>query len=124
MKMTFASLTSVAVLSLTMVACQANTVGNTCAVDSDCDRGQTCFTVGFPGGYCSKGCAREGSTTDCPGGYICTRSSGAVAGNVSFFCSNECTVDTDCRNDTTSDGGLIIYQCRAVTSSEKKACAP
>lgn len=101
------------VLLLAVVGCQANTVGNSCTVDRDCDRGQTCMLDGFPGGFCSKGCVQEGATTDCPAGTICTRTSGP---NPAIFCGNSCTEDAQCR------GGA--YLCRAITNSAEKACAP
>ena len=111
------SLLAAATLALGALSCQGNTIGLACTVDQDCDRGQSCFTEttpgGFPGGFCTKGCVREGVSTDCPAGSICTRTSAA---NPTVFCSSPCTGDSQCR------GGQ--YACRAITNSTERACAP
>ncbi len=113
MKKTLVSLLAVAALALGALSCQGNTVGNSCTVDSDCDRGQSCFLDGFPGGFCTKGCVQEGVTTDCPMGMVCTRN---TAAKPTLICSTACTDDAQCR------GGA--YLCREVRSSSQKACAP
>src|SRR6185436_5707816 len=73
---------------------QASTsVGALCAADSECDKGQSCFmTAEFPGGYCTKGCTREGEIMECPLGSICTRTT-----KNSLFCSTECKDNDGCR---------------------------
>ena len=61
----------------------ASSVGAICAADSECDKGQSCFMSSeFPGGFCTKGCTREGEIMECPLGSICTRST-----KNSLFCS-------------------------------------
>jgi hypothetical protein len=96
------------------LSCQTSTIGLACLADGDCDHGQSCFSsaMGFPGGYCTRGCTQEGVLTECPQGSICTKTS---VGSV-LFCSTICSADGDCR------GGQ--YTCNGVTGSNQKACRP
>ena len=114
MKKTLLLLLVAGSFSLGLLSCQGNTVGVGCTSDSECDRGQSCFTNGFPGGYCTKGCTHEGTTTECPNGTICARTS--VLSSSTLFCGIWCKGDGECR------GGQ--YTCAATAGSEQKACAP
>lgn len=94
-----------------LFSCQGSTAGAPCTVAEDCEKGESCYLTGFPGGFCTRGCVREGSTQECPGGTICTRSTTGVT-----FCSTLCTDGSGCR------GGQ--YACAAVNQSDKLACRP
>ncbi len=86
-----------------------SSAGHPCTVKSDCDPGEVCF-ASAPGGFCSKGCAQEGATTDCPSGTLCTH-----VGGTDLICSPRCTSDGDCRTQ---------YVCGAVVGTDTKACQP
>jgi hypothetical protein len=96
-----------AAFALCLIACGQTSVGDTCTQDSDCDRGQTCYTTA-PGGYCSKGCNVSGATTECPANTVCAQH------NTQLLCSRTCQVQGDCREG---------YECNGVTNSSLKACA-
>ena len=99
-------------LFLVLVGCQGNTVGLACSADSDCDKGQSCYTNGFPGGMCTKGC---GNDIECPNGTFCAILESDISIQV---CAVACTStdETGCR------GGQ--YTCKAVTATDKRACYP
>lgn len=97
-----------AVAVLTLSACGGTAVGRACTADADCDAGQICYTS-LPGGFCSKGCSESGSTTECPGGTVCSTHS------TQLLCAPTCQVKTDCRTD---------YECNGVSGSNVKSCRP
>lgn len=92
----------------TLSACGGTSVGNECTETANCDSGQTCYTQ-LPGGYCSKGCSVEGSTTECPGGTVCSNHSNIL------LCAPTCQTKEDCRAD---------YECNGLSGSEEKSCRP
>lgn len=98
----------VALAALFAAGCGGSSVGRPCTTDSDCDTGQTCYTD-VPGGYCSRGCSAEGSTTDCPGGTVCALHS------TRLLCSAVCQQQSDCRTE---------YECNGLSGAEVKACRP
>ena len=115
MKKTLLLLIAASSFSLAGLSCGVNTVGTACTVDRDCDLGQSCFMTGFPGGLCTRGCTRLGeSGTECPSGSVCSATS--IAGSSTLFCATPCSDDSQCRGD--------VYRCRAVSGTDKKACAP
>lgn len=91
-----------------LAGCGGSSVGQACSQSSDCDTAQTCYLT-TPGGTCSKGCAEEGSSKDCPGGSVCA-SHGSV-----LLCSRICQSQGDCRAE---------YECNGLTGSSVKACRP
>ena len=103
-----ALLLALATTGLALAGCGGSTIGHACTLTSDCEFGQTCYTTP-PGGYCTKGCASEGTSKDCPGGTVCAKS-GSV-----LLCSVVCQNPEDCRTN---------YQCDAVPGSDQKACRP
>ena len=97
---------------LCVIACgPVIAIGGECVTRDDCVPSYSC--VSAPAGFCSKTCAVEGSTKDCPGGTVCT-----YFGASALICSTFCTDDVQCRTD---------YGCRALAGTEaggKKACQP
>ena len=96
-------------------SCSGGTIGNPCTTDRDCEPGQSCFLNGFPGGYCSRGCTREGGVSigECPGSSVCSGTS--IAGSSTLFCADTCTDPSQCRES---------YNCRTLPGTDLKACAP
>lgn len=114
MNKALASFTMLALsLSTLLCGCNSSTLGLACAADADCEKGQTCYLTGFPGGMCTKGCADLSTSRDCPDGTLCV----AVSSNATVsVCAHECSANSDCR------GG--DYQCRGTSNGQKRACAP
>lgn len=90
-----------------VAACGGTNVGQPCTTNNECENGLSCEPL--PGGYCTKGCAREGSSQDCPGGSVCVSHSGQL------LCANICSNQNECRGE---------YECNGVTGSSAKACRP
>lgn len=105
-----ARLLAIAGVLVVVTACgSGSSAGKPCTVRTDCDPGESCFTDS-PGGFCSKGCAQEGETTDCPNGTVCT-----YVGGTDLVCSPTCTTAGDCREQ---------YTCGSVINTTTKACKP
>src|SRR5688572_29484685 len=95
-------------MALGILGCGASSVGRPCTADSECDNAQTCLTTA-PGGYCTKGCAVEGTAQDCPGGTVC------ASHGTQLLCSMVCQNQENCREQ---------YECNGITGSSIKACRP
>ena len=102
----------VALAFLVFAGCFNNStdVGTPCTVTADCDPAHFCDTSS-PGGFCTKGCTFEGTTTkECPSGSVCTYTGGTV-----MVCANTCKTDANCRDQ---------YGCYPVKNSTLLACGP
>jgi hypothetical protein len=97
-------------LALALIACQPPArVGFACATNTDCDPGEFCL-LSAPGGFCTKGCAEAGKTTDCAGNTVCSG-----FGGTDQVCANICTADTSCRTG---------YACNGLPGTSTKSCQP
>lgn len=91
--------TTLVALVVTLMGCgPLVTVGGPCTTRNDCTPSYSCFqkqasgVVEIAGGFCSRGCAVEGDTRECPGGTVCT-----FFGDSQLICSPQCTADAQCR---------------------------
>ena len=87
-------------------------IGGVCETRADCGSGHSCITAA-PGGFCSKSCAIEGNTLDCPGGTVCT-----YFGDSVLVCSVYCTSNDQCR---------VNYTCaepKGTQTVNQKSCQP
>jgi hypothetical protein len=82
-------------------------VGSTCTATAGCDQGLTC-DIAVPGGYCTKACTTQGSTSECPEGSVCDQ----FGGN-GLSCARVCGLQSDCRPD---------MECNGTTGSSVKIC--
>jgi hypothetical protein len=82
-------------------------VGGACTATAGCDPSLTC-DVAITGGYCTKACATQGSTSECPEGSVCDE----FGGNA-LSCAQVCRVQTDCRPE---------LECNGTTGSSVKIC--
>lgn len=104
-----------ALVALSLVLCAscgpAVRVGDVCEKQTDCAPGLTCEPG--PGGFCSRGCAVEGETRDCPSGTVCT-----FFGGSTLVCSTYCSVPADCAYR------LANYECTALATGGRMSCRP
>jgi hypothetical protein len=97
------------VIALALTGCSTVAVGVPCESRADCASSLDCVTS--PGGFCTRGCAEAGATTECPEGTVCV-----YFGDSRLQCAPYCTTTDDCR---------INYECvLAGTITGAKACRP
>jgi hypothetical protein len=85
------------------------TVGDACALNSDCGQG-SCITKDYaPGGTCSRACQLD-DIASCPSGSICVKN---ALGRDQAGCLRRCETALDCRRG---------YVCRIEKDSVQPVC--
>ncbi|MBM4777699.1 MAG: hypothetical protein GQE15_08350 [Archangiaceae bacterium] len=101
------------------------TAGEACTTRADCPPSYSCFqkqtggTVEVPGGFCSRGCAAEADTHECPSGTVCT-----YFGDSQLVCSPQCTADSQCRSGYVCADVAMGSTAVGNMGGAKKTCRP
>lgn len=119
--MTVRSFLGLGVLAATVLFAGCNSgsgVGNSCAVDEDCETG-TCY-LGPGGGYCTSPCSTEGDISECPEDTVCKPIQGG-ARRCLLVCGSTSSCDgTSCAEDFCPSGS----SCTSVGNTDLRACEP